>query len=171
MCRLLGIRTKPEHTGRSSRHGNSAPGCNAALSRVLKVPNRHLQTPQELHPPLADIRQIEPCAAMMRTPFQHGKRDTRNMIQYARPIQPSWRRRETYQPAAGAIPASSLASYRVDTETCRYSEYHATNKRSDRLPETRLNLLHGDEERLQPFSLPHIEPMKSCASPNESSNI
>ena len=95
MCRLLGIRTKPEHTGRSSRHGNSAPGCNAALSRVLKVPNRHLQTPQELHPPLADIRQIEPCAAMMRTPFQHGKRDTRNMIQYARPIQPSWRRRDT----------------------------------------------------------------------------
>ena len=130
MCRLLGIRTKPEHTGRSSRHGISAPERNAALSRVLKVPNRHLQTPQELHALLADIRQIEPCAAMMRTPFQHGKRDTRNMIQYARPIQPSWRRRETYQPAAGAIPASSLASYRVDTETCRYSEYHATNKRS-----------------------------------------
>lgn len=84
MCRQPDIRTEiPEHTGRSSRHGISAPGRNAALSRVLKVPDRHLQTPQELHPPLADIRQIEPCAAMMRTPFQHGKRDTRNTIQYA----------------------------------------------------------------------------------------
>ena len=70
MCRLSGIRTEiPEHTGRSSRHGISAPERNAALSRVLKVPNRHLQTPQELHALLADIRQIEPCAAMMRISF------------------------------------------------------------------------------------------------------
>ena len=131
MCRQPDIRTEiPEHTGRSSRHGISAPGRNAALSRVLKVPDRPLQTPQELHPPLADIRQIEPCAAMIRTPFQHGKRDTRNTIQYARPIQPSWRRRSptSLPPAPRGLP--SPASYRVDTETCRYSEYHATNKRS-----------------------------------------
>ena len=75
MCRLSGIRTEiPEHTGRSSRHGISAPERNAALSRVLKVPNRHLQTPQELHALLADIRQIEPCAAMMSISFQHGKK-------------------------------------------------------------------------------------------------
>lgn len=74
MCRQLDIRTEiPEHTGRSSRHGISVPERNTALSRVLKVPNRHLQTPQELHTSLADIRQIEPCAAMMRASFQHGK--------------------------------------------------------------------------------------------------
>ncbi len=84
MCRQPDIRTEiPEHTGRSSRHGFSVPERNTALSRVLKVPDRHLQTPQELHPPLADIGQIEPCAAMTGTSFQHGKHDARNTIQCA----------------------------------------------------------------------------------------
>ena len=83
MYSLSGIRTEIlEHTGRSSRHEISAPGRNTALSRVLKVPNRNLQTPQELHPPLADIRQIERCAAMMRTSFQHGKKKKRDSGEY-----------------------------------------------------------------------------------------
>ena len=85
MCRLSGIRTEiPERTGRSSRHGISAPERNTALSSVLKVPNRHLQTPPELHALLADIRQIERCAAMMRTSFQHGKRDSREYVSACR---------------------------------------------------------------------------------------
>ena len=87
MCSLSGIRTEiPEHTGRSSRHEISAPGRNTALSRVLKVPNRHLQTPQELHPPLAGIGSRERCAAMMRTPFQHGggKRDSGEYVSACR---------------------------------------------------------------------------------------
>lgn len=106
MCRQLDIRTEiPEHTGRSSRHGISAPGRNTALSRVLKVPNRHLQTHQELHPPLADIRSIEVCAAMMRLHFNTEKRDSGEYVSACRgqyspraPALPYWT-------AAGAVPA------------------------------------------------------------------
>lgn len=106
MCRLFCIRTEiPEHTGRSSRHGISAPERNTALSRVLKVPNRHLQTPQELHPPLADICQIEPCAAMMSTSFQHGKLDARNTNSIYQSNTAFLAPAESYRPAAGAIPA------------------------------------------------------------------
>ncbi len=109
MCSLSGIRTEiPEHTGRSSRHEISAPGRNTALSRVLKVPNRNLQTPQELHPPLADIRQIERCAAMMRTSFQHGEKSVipGNTFQSAEANTALGRRRRVaITTSAGAIPA------------------------------------------------------------------
>lgn len=104
MCRLSGIRTEiPERTGRSSRHGISAPERNTALSRVLKVPNRHLQTPPELHALLADIRQIEPCAAMMRTSFHFSTESVilRNTFQPAEANTALGRRRcPTGQPPA-----------------------------------------------------------------------
>lgn len=74
----------------------------------------------------------------MRTSFKHEKRDSRNNIQFASPIQPSGAG-SVLRPAAGSIPASSLALYLFDKETCRYSENH-TNTNSTQSGESRPEL-------------------------------